>query len=585
MPLMEDNRMKTLLTGDGAKPLESGALLISNVKIQIFDDQTPPKTQMVIEAPECVFDSRAKNASSTGSIALESTDGRFSIQGVGFNWNQSISSLTISNQVQTFISRKALQSDTAEGAPIQVKADRFVYHKETNLGVYSGHVQAQEGDRFKMDCQRLEAELPEEEDAPQKIIASGDVKIEIEAGGRRTYLNGSEAQYESTGETGNLRLTGNPTWRSDLYSGHGEQIEIRDLNLNPTFSVSGAAAMTLQVSKSTIEADAVQTITLQSSVYELTESGAEFAGDVVASSDAGWNLSSQHLSAAIEKESQSVTKIVAREAVKIQQSIEGKKITASGDLAEFTPDGEALSDALISGNAVVENAEFRSQADQIQLQRQGNDELVRAEGHVSFRIPRASTGQGGFLGLSVRTDTETDVEAGSDGELVITANQYRLADGVGLFEGNVVVKDSDGSLSCRTLRIVFGDTTRTIRSMTASGNVTVVNPEGELSCHELEGQFSGRGNRLVRLVATDAVELRRVNGVATGTRAVFDVVRQEVKLTGEPELRTRIVNGVLTQNVLTTAEELIWDQVSNTFKARGRYRSKTLPNAPVNYER
>ncbi len=573
--------MKTLLTGEGAEQLESGALLISKVKIQIFDDQTPPKTRMVIEAPECVFDSRAKNASSAGSIALKSTDGRFSIEGEGFMWNQSISSLTISNKVETFISRTALQSDTSEGIPIQVKANHFVYSKDTNFGVYSGDVEAQEGDRFKMDCQRLEVELPEEENAPQRIVATGAVKIEIEAEDRRTYLEGSEAHYQSTGETGNLRLVGEPTWRTDLYSGKGEQIEIRDLNLQPSFSVSGAAVMTLQVANSSSVGDADQTISLQANGYELKESGAEFSGNVVASSDAGWDLSSQYLTAAIEKETQSVTKIVAKEDVKIQQLVDGKKIMASGDV-----DGGALSDALIVGNAVVENPEFQSRADRIQLQRQGEDEVVAADGHVSFRIPRMPFGKRGFLGLSMRNDSEERLPDGDNaGELVITADQYRLANGVGQFEGNVLVKDSDGSMSCRTLRIGFGDSTRTIRSMSAMGNVTVINPEGKLSCHELEGQFNGTDNRLVRLVATDAVEFRRVNGVATGTRAVFDVLRQEVELTGEPELRTRIVKGVLTQNVLTIADVLIWDQVSNTFKARGRYRSKTLPNAPVNYER
>ncbi len=585
MPLMEDNRMKTLLTGEGAEPLEPGVFLVSKVKIQIFDDQTPPSARMTIDAPECIFDSREKNASSSGAIALKSTDGRFSIEGEGFTWNQSVSSLAISNKVETFISRTALQSESGSGAPIRVKSDRFLYNKETNVGVYSGNVEAREGTRFKMACQRLEVELPDEQDAPQRIVASGAVEIEIEADGRQTFLKGSEAFYESDGESGNLKLGGSPTWSTDLYSGAGEQIEIRDLNLKPSFSVEGAATMTLLVAEGQSTSSGGQTISMNSESYQVAESGAEFSGGVAAKSNAGWDLSSEYLLASINEETQSVTKIVARNEVKIHQTVEGARVFAGGDRAEFTPEDGAFSDALIIGNAVVENAEFQGRADRIRLQKQGEGEAVVADGRVSVRLPRLSSEQGGFLGLSMGRPSKGAPAAEKDGgELVITSNQYRLANGVGQFEGNVVVKDLDGSMSSRSLEIAFGESTRMVRSMTALGNVKVVNPEGELSCHELEGRFSGEANRLVRLVAKDAVEFRRVNGVATGTQAVFDVVGQEVELTGDPELRTRIVKGSLTQNVLTTADVLIWDQASNTFKGRGKYRSRTLANAPVSSE-
>jgi lipopolysaccharide transport protein LptA len=581
MPLMEENRMKTLLTGEGAKPLASGALEISKVKIQIFDDQNPPKTRMAIEAPQCVFDSGKKIATSAGPIALRATDGSFSIEGIGFIWDQAGGKLSISNSVRTIISRKALQSGKTEkkkkGQPIHVNADQFDYDKESNLGLYRGNVSAVEGERFKMGCDQLRVELPEGEDSPQSIAAEGNVQIELKTTKTLTKLNGDRAHYETSADDASLLLDGQPSWRSENYSGRGETIRITELNSTPIFTVSGSAFMLIPVPKSEDKKTDEQKISLRSDSYSVTETGAVFNGNVKVDSDANWNLASQRLVADIKKETQTITRILAEENVSIEQTVKGKKMTATGATAEFTPTGDVLSDALITGGATVVNDDFQSKAERIQFRRSELDTAIAADGNVTLILPRRSSTDTGFLGIS--TELESDQSATDNEEaqtIEIRADRYRLSSGTGRFDGNVTVTDSKGTLSSGVLDVEFGDSLRTIKSMTASRNVSVVNPNGELSCHHLEGQFAGTENRLERLIATDTVELRQVNGVATGAKAIFHVAQQLVELTGEPELLTRIVNGSVAQNVLTTADVLIWDQAENTFKARGKYRSRTL---------
>ena len=579
MPLMEENRMKTLISGDGAKSLESGAMQISKVKIQIFDEQTPPQAKMIIEAPECLFDSGKQIASSDGPIALTATDGSFSIKGLGFTWNQASAKLSISNRVETVISRAALQSDSVASIPINVQANQFTYDKASNLGIYRGQVQASEGKRFEMDCDHLRVELPEGDDTPQKISATGNVTIQLSTEDRSTELKGTKADYESTSDSGSLVLDGAPSWKSESYFGNGRSITISNLTTTPLFAVKGDSSMTIPVPGKPGDTESAQKITLQADAYSVTESGAEFTGNVKAASDAGWRLSSQQLSSAIEKDSQTVTRIVARTDVEIEQTIDGKQTVAKGDFAEFTPQEDALSDAIISGNARIDSDDFKSRADKIHLSKTGETTAISADGNVSVVLPRQSSSSSGFLGIaavSVTDDGALDEQEGQ--ELTIISDRYRLLANIGTFEGNIRVADSKGSMTCQILNIEFKESLRIIGSMTASGNVSVINPKGELTCHQLEGQFSGAANRLEQLIATDAVELKQTNGVATGAKAVFNVFQQIVELTGDPELRTRIVNGSVAQNVLTTADILIWDQKTNTFKGRGAYRSRTLPS-------
>ena len=569
--------MKTLLTGEGAKPLASGALEISKVKIQIFDDQNPPKTRMAIEAPECVFDSRQKIASSAGPITMRATDGSFSIEGIGFNWDQAGGKLSISNSVRTIISRKALQSGKKDGVPIHVNSNQFDYDKEANLGFYRGNVAASEGERFKMGCDQLRVELPEGEDSFQSISAEGNVQIELQTAKTLTKLSGDQAHYETSAENASLLLDGKPSWRSENYSGRGETIRISDLNTTPIFTVSESASMLIPVPESEDKKTEGQKINLRSDSYSVTETGATFSGNVNVDSDANWSLASQRLVADIKKETQTITRILAEENVSIEQTVKGKTMTATGGKAEFTPTGDILSDALITGDATVVNDDFHSKADRIQFRRTESDTAIAADGSVTLILPRRSSADTGFLGISTQIGTAKAATEGEETQDIrIQADRYRLSSGTGRFDGNVTITDSKGTLSSAILDIEFGDTLRQIKAMTASRNVRIVNSKGELRCHQLEGRFAGEENRLERLIATEEVELRQANGVATGEKAVFHVAQQLVELTGEPELLTRIVNGSVAQNVLTTAEVLIWDQAENTFKARGKYRSRTL---------
>lgn len=105
-----EHRMKSLITGVEAHPQPGGRHRIKGLRIELYDENG--KQDMIVEAPECVYDSVKRLAHSPGRIKAWTGDGQFYIEGEGFLWRQDASTITISNQVRTIIrdvSRATLQ--------------------------------------------------------------------------------------------------------------------------------------------------------------------------------------------------------------------------------------------------------------------------------------------------------------------------------------------------------------------------------------------------------------------------------------------------------------------------------------------
>lgn len=94
-------QVKIILSGAEALPQSGGQLIVRQLKLQTFTLDGKP--DMVVTAPECIYDTLGGTARSAGSLQLQTGDGKFRVSGEGFLWRQANSSLTISNQVRTVI--------------------------------------------------------------------------------------------------------------------------------------------------------------------------------------------------------------------------------------------------------------------------------------------------------------------------------------------------------------------------------------------------------------------------------------------------------------------------------------------------
>lgn len=100
-PEPNHTRLKARIKAEKLNPHEGGKLLLSVMHLQVFQvDGTPAFS---VQAPECIYDLAGGTASSTGKLHLASGDGRFSVDGKGFQWRQKDMTLNISNRVHTVL--------------------------------------------------------------------------------------------------------------------------------------------------------------------------------------------------------------------------------------------------------------------------------------------------------------------------------------------------------------------------------------------------------------------------------------------------------------------------------------------------
>jgi hypothetical protein len=94
-------QMKSLLQGDEAVPKGEGRILIRKLKLETFRETGAG--DFVLQADDCLYDTKRRTAESPGPLVMRTADGRFSTEGEGFLWRESDSILIISNRVHTVI--------------------------------------------------------------------------------------------------------------------------------------------------------------------------------------------------------------------------------------------------------------------------------------------------------------------------------------------------------------------------------------------------------------------------------------------------------------------------------------------------
>jgi hypothetical protein len=94
-------QVKLRFSGASVAPLPGGLQEVSKVRIEMFG--TNGLTRAVAEAPQCELSVFDNVASSSGRLVMRSGDGKFHIEGDGFQWRQNEMTLIISNNVHTVL--------------------------------------------------------------------------------------------------------------------------------------------------------------------------------------------------------------------------------------------------------------------------------------------------------------------------------------------------------------------------------------------------------------------------------------------------------------------------------------------------
>jgi lipopolysaccharide export system protein LptA len=491
-----ETQIKSLLEAAKARRLADGQYLCKEATLQTFTETG--QRELVVRAPECVSDPSGHSANSAGPLKVQTADGKFSLEGEGFLWQQTNSSLIISNRVHTVIQPDLLEPSTkspltnapATGQGIEIFSQQFEYAKNSGLGIYRDNVQVV-GTNFGLASEKLTVELPMTERRLQSLTAEKDVSVDYT---NVTGIHATAQRAVYSADTGLIHLTDHPTWRADRREGRGDELVID--RTNRIFQAIGNAWLkmptegksnfgifsTSNAPPSNPAAATNQFIEILADRYEIRTNAARFWEHVVVKQWAGEELRGKMSCVrmmATFSGSNELQNLVAETNVVIED--QDKRLTG----------GKAVYASTNAWLELTQNPRWKAG------EREGRGELVRVNtqheemvvsGHAYLRLPANELGQSMSLEAPNAPRKPAVKSAGTQfGE--IFCEDYSLTPALAVFRGGVHAKHPQGDWVCDQLKI---------RSLPANGRVlfadrgvtfTFINEKGE--------KLEGRGDHVV----------------------------------------------------------------------------------------
>ena len=605
-PYHDGTDWRAIFSSDDIKPLPGGLLEAKQFSIRTFQNGDTNQVELMVSAPECIFDHGpgGYSAWSSGPLQVFTPGTNYFIEGRGFLWSQNRTNahLTISNDVHTIIHRPATDSSSPTNPPIQIYSRHFEFDAQSVAGderrrvQYTNHVRVVEQET-SITCQFLTTDLPVNGRELQDIIAEIDV----------TLVN-EQSQMRATGEkgvyfakAGKLELTGNPAWGDALREGKADKL-IYDRKAR-TFLAEHRAWMKLPY-------DAISQpgiLASPSSEHTTPPSTNRFA-----------EISSEFLTVQLPPTNGPVVRITAETNVVIISPTD--KSRASGERAVYTA-ATGLIELTGQPRWQIDQSEVR--ADLLSVGRANRS--FHAQGNAYLRLPAR------FLGNfpSPQANAKPGESANSNFFLEIRCDDLQFENNTAFFRDQVRGQIFDGATSLGTLRArllsvefsgsnqvrtitavggVFVDQTAglapsqvarrflrcenlMVRRSVESGLIESVVAQGDVFAHQntrsatnsmarnlqadaVTVNFFARSNQVETFLAERNVFLQQNDSEATGQRAFYraDPNNEILEITGQPEARTDKLK-------INQASILFWDARTGKFRAQGGYH--IFPTSPA----
>jgi lipopolysaccharide transport protein LptA len=581
------NRMKSLLTGTEARLNQDGRVVVKQARIENYSGSG--QTQMVVRVAECLFDNKSNSAFSTNTLQFQTGDGKFSLEGVGFNWDRTNSNLIISNQVHTLISRPLVQASSptslrpaeADGQ-IEITSEGLEYLAEPKQATWQRNVRVKEP-RLTMTCDLVTAKFTGEDTKPESpttkpddptksdnptaklesLVAETNVAILVTLSNEVIAARCDKVVYLAGPET--LVLSGEkPILESET---HHLRILSPDIVMNLTNKMLSATAPVKTIMpRGALEkwseprlappgvgpnapaADANLEVSAEQFEFASESKLAVWRGNVRAT-DPSLNLTCQRLSARLagdtakqENSAATLANLVAETnvVITITETNGVSKTKAQCDLAVFSATNGML---VLSGpNTTLESESAHLRLWSPLITMDVTNKTLKAAAPVRTRIPSGAFGKLTEVG-SPSTPARPDPAAGSTDESI-----ELLADAF----------DFDSQTGLAVWR----------------RNVRGQNPKLNLTCELLTA--STTSNKLDRIIAETNVLLKitETNGVSTarGDKAVYSTSTETLVLSGtDPMIESESSHFQLRASLIT------YDLENRKLRAEGPVRGSIQP--------
>ncbi len=490
-------RTKSLLEGARAKKAPDGRWHLSEgVRVQTF--RLDGQSDLVMTAPECFYDDVLHSASSASPMQAQLADGSFSIAGEGFLWQQTNSSLSISNHVHTTIRPKAPTPESGKSAgealtpgaqALDIDSQSFSFTNSSGLAVYRDSVRVA-GTNLNLTCEQLVADIPANDRQLKSLVAERDVAIDY-TNATAIHTTSDRAVYSAG--TGLIELTGHPLWRADQREGRGDQLIID--RTNRIFQANGRAWLSMPtqgagelgfLSRSNQVATGSggttnHSIEVWSDSYEFRTNWAVFRNNVrlveFLGSQARGKMTCGRMTAFFGASNQLQT-LVAQEHV----LIEGETNRMTGGRAVYTATNGWMD---LTEDPAWKSGDREGNGKLVRVANQGDALLVRGEARL--RMPAKEFGNLEAPGTAAAPKLAAR-KAMTAESAEVTCNEYTLRPDNALFDGNVRVKHPQMNWACQRMRV---------RSLPGDGKVLVADGGVAFDILGEKGKVHGVGDNVV----------------------------------------------------------------------------------------
>src|SRR4051812_15828904 len=230
-------QIKFLVKGGKGRPINGTKKIEISGGAEVSTFKENGQGELVVKTQECVYDEAEKTISSPGKLQMHTADNRSSLEGVGFLYRQTQSTLFISNQVQTILRPEESKNPGASpGQVVTISSEKFRYANDSGEATYQGRVHLS-STNLEMNSGMLRAIIPSGERQLKNINASEQVEIDY----RGIKAFGETAVYFA--ETGLANITGSPRWMYNGNQGSGDELTID--RTNQVFRANGHAQVNL----------------------------------------------------------------------------------------------------------------------------------------------------------------------------------------------------------------------------------------------------------------------------------------------------------------------------------------------------
>jgi lipopolysaccharide export system protein LptA len=534
IPYHEETELKALFTGQEAKPLPGGKIFVTQFGMKTFRDGDKEKIELIIEAPECVFDRSSFTASSPGALRVSTPATNFVISGEGFLCQQTNSFLVISNDVRTILQKDAQawrktppQPPSPSPAPTEtvvpparslppeiltIDADHFEFLYASNIVTYTRNVRVNDPE---MDLQSEFLEIRfTTNNTVETVLVETNVVIDLQQ--HQSQARGQHALYIMNAEEELVRLTGNPTWK-DTERESTADIFIFDRRHNRIHAQTNAW---LKLPEQAIGRPALPAAAAPAEVppAKAKEAAPRFM-----------ELFAGRFSIQLPETNGPIQQIIAEENVLIVNPAEQSRATA--DHATYYENTGLL---MLTGGARWQFNQQEVRGEILTVSR--DTRALSGRGNVYLRLPAQTLGK--RFGMS---QPATNAAPAQPGFLEVFAQDFIYENDTAVFRGNVRADftETDGlftTLLCGTLKLTF-NASNEVQHVLASENVFVqqkpvnLGTNGvlskSLSCEWLEAERSPAGMFRWMEAEQNAV-VEQIERVSPGGHLVYKRLSAEI---------------------------------------------------------